>query len=111
MELERHLLTQPATFLFRITNPRRLWIMDFRTGMEIREVEVEEPVDTVIIISDADFTALAIGKLSGPWAFISGRMSVQGSILASTRLGGFFTSRVDLRERAEEAIKDAQHSR
>ena len=66
------------------------WWIEVKDGKyKIGRGKIENP-DVTMIASDDDWVALSDGKLSGPWAFLTGRLKIRGDRGVAKKLGEMF---------------------
>lgn len=66
------------------------WWIEVKDGKyKIARGKIENP-DVTMIASDDDWVALSDGKLSGPWAFLTGRLKIRGDRGVAKKLGEMF---------------------
>jgi putative sterol carrier protein len=56
---------------------------------KITRGRIDNP-DVTFIASDRDWVALSNGKLSGTWAFLTGRLKIRGDLALAKRLDEIF---------------------
>lgn len=80
-----------ARFQFSFSGPEGGdWFIEVKDGdCEIQPGKIEAP-DVTFRASDKDWVALSNGKLNGTWAFLSGRLKVQGDRGLARKLGEIF---------------------
>jgi putative sterol carrier protein len=79
-----------ASFQFNLTGDQSSnWVINMKNAAEVRQGEMEG-ADCTITISDADFVALATGKLNPMTAFSSGKLKVQGNPMVAMKLQSLF---------------------
>lgn len=74
-----------AVFAFKIKDGES-WIIDLKNGSG-KVYKGEGKADATITISDADFCALAEGKINGMQAFMQGKLKIQGNMMLAQKLG------------------------
>jgi len=74
-----------AVFAFKIKEGEN-WIIDLKNGSG-KVYKGEDKADATISISDADFVALAEGKMNGMQAFMQGKLKIQGNMMLAQKLG------------------------
>ncbi|KAF7727638.1 hypothetical protein EC973_007296 [Apophysomyces ossiformis] len=52
----------------------------------------KQKADAILSLKDADFVALATGKLNGQKAFMSGKLKIKGQIMLAMKLDNVFKS-------------------
>lgn len=65
------------------------WIEVRESKASIARGRIENP-DVTMIASDDDWVALSDGKLSGRWAFLTGRLKIRGNRGVAKKLGEMF---------------------
>jgi 3-hydroxyacyl-CoA dehydrogenase/3a,7a,12a-trihydroxy-5b-cholest-24-enoyl-CoA hydratase len=79
--------TVKTTFLFKLVSPASSWTVDLATPPgQVTEGTAGTPAVT-LEISDADFMAMATGKVEAMKLFSSGKLKISGDIMASQKLG------------------------
>ncbi len=79
-----------ASFQFNLTGEQKnSWVIDLKNAAEVRRGELPG-ADCTISMSDADFVALATGKLNPMAAFSSGKLKLQGNPMIAMKLQGLF---------------------
>ena len=80
-----------ARYQFSLTGPNGGdWWIEVKDGKyKIARGKIENP-DVTMIASDDDWVALSDGKLSGPWAFVTGRLKIRGDRAVAKKLGEMF---------------------
>ena len=81
-----------ARYQFVITGPTggNWWIIVNDGKCEIGKGIISAP-DLTLTVGDNDWVALANGKLSGMWAFLTGRLKVWGSLNIARKLDPMFS--------------------
>jgi len=74
-----------AVFQFKIKNGDS-WVIDLKNGAG-KVFKGEQKADATITISDADFCAMASGKLNGTQAFMQGKLKIAGNMMLAQKLG------------------------
>ncbi|KAL1920419.1 uncharacterized protein VTP21DRAFT_796 [Calcarisporiella thermophila] len=87
----RELLDQiNGVFEFQVKNAQgktQVWTADMKNdGTVVLGERSDLKPDVVVSLDDKDFTELASGKLSGPKAFMAGKLKVKGELLLAMRL-------------------------
>lgn len=79
-----------ASFQFNLTGEQSSsWVIDLKNGAEVRRGELPG-ADCTVTMSDADFVALATGKLNPMAAFSSGKLKLQGNPMTAMKLQSLF---------------------
>ena len=65
------------------------WVVDMKGAGEVRAGTAANP-DCTIAMSEADFVALAMGKLNPMAAFSSGKLKITGNPMTAMKLQGLF---------------------
>ena len=66
------------------------WWVEVNDGKcEMGKGKIDNP-DTTFIASDKDWVALSNGTLGGTWAYLTGRLKIQGDKKAARKLGEMF---------------------
>jgi putative sterol carrier protein len=66
------------------------WVFDVDNGtLRTRRGRADNP-DVTLITSDDDWVALSNGKLSGTWAYVTGRLKIRGDKGLAKKLGEIF---------------------
>ncbi|MFZ1770887.1 MAG: LLM class F420-dependent oxidoreductase [Caldilinea sp.] len=79
-----------ASFQFHLTGEQGgSWIVDMKDADEVRAGSIDH-ADCTITMSDADFVALAQGKLNPMTAFSSGKLKIQGNPMVAMKLQALF---------------------
>ena len=80
-----------ARYQFSLTGPNGGdWWIEVKDGnYKIARGKIENPHVTMVA-SDDDWVALSDGKLSGPWAFLTGRLKIRGDRGVAKQLGEMF---------------------
>lgn len=74
-----------AIFMFKIKGGDS-WVIDLKNGAG-KVYKGEDKADATITISDADFCAMADGKLNGTQAFMQGKLKIAGNMMLAQKLG------------------------
>lgn len=79
-----------ASFQFNLTGAQGgSWLVNLKDASEVRSGALSG-ADCTITMSDADFVALATGKLNPMAAFSSGKLKLQGNPMTAMKLQGLF---------------------
>ena len=79
-----------ASFQFNLTGAHGgAWVVNMKNAAEVRSGALDG-ADCTITMSDADFVALAQGRLNPMAAFSSGRLKLQGNPMVAMKLQGLF---------------------
>jgi putative sterol carrier protein len=79
-----------ASFQFHLTGEQGgSWIVDMKNAGEVRAGSIDN-ADCTITMNDADFVALAQGKLNPMTAFSSGKLKIQGNPMVAMKLQTLF---------------------
>lgn len=79
-----------ASFQFNLTGEQSSsWVIDLKNGAEVRRGELPG-ADCTVTMSNADFVALATGKLNPMAAFSSGKLKLQGNPMTAMKLQSLF---------------------
>lgn len=78
-------------YLFDLTGPQggKWWIEVKNNHCRFGRGPIDHP-DVTFIASDKDWVAIANGRLSGTWAFLTGRLRIHGSQTLARKLGEMF---------------------
>merc|ERR1719380_575654 len=85
-----------AVFCFKITGGKT-WVLDLKNGSG-KLTEGEGKADCTITIGDADFAAMAEGKLDGMQAFMGGKLKIAGNMMLAQKLGSIMDKAKELRK-------------
>jgi putative sterol carrier protein len=79
-----------ASFQFHLSGDQGgSWVVDMKNAGEVHSGSIEN-ADCIITMSDADFVALAQGKLNPMAAFSSGKLKLQGNPMVAMKLQSLF---------------------
>ena len=80
-----------ARYQFEISGARGgVWSIEVRDAhAHFQRAKIQNP-DVTLIVSDKDWVALSNDKLSGPWAYLTGRLKVRGNHLLARKLDELF---------------------
>lgn len=80
-----------ARYEFEISGPHGgVWSIEVKDARcQFRKEKITNP-DVVLTVSDKDWVALANDQLTGPWAYLTGRLKVRGSRLLARKLDELF---------------------
>jgi putative sterol carrier protein len=83
-----------ARYQFSISGPEggNWWVTVNDGKCEIGRGIIEAP-DVTLTVGAADWVAIANGKLSGTWAFLTGRLRIHGSFGTARKLDPMFSQR------------------
>lgn len=76
-----------AVFQFDISDGEK-FCLDLKNGTGSAEFGENPKADCTITISDADFVAMAEGKLDGMQAFMGGKLKIKGNMMLAQKLAG-----------------------
>ncbi|MDQ6809589.1 MAG: SCP2 sterol-binding domain-containing protein [Verrucomicrobiota bacterium] len=78
-------------YQFEITGPHGgIWSAEVNNGRcRIEKTKLEKP-DVTLIASDSDWVALSNGRLSGVWAYVSGRLKIRGDQSLARKMDELF---------------------
>ena len=80
-----------ALFQFHILGePGGAWVVDLKNGDGSVQPGTVDGADCTITMDDADFVALASGKLNPMAGFAQGKIKVQGNVMLATKLQSLF---------------------
>jgi putative sterol carrier protein len=66
------------------------WFIDVNDGrFKMNRGRIDHP-NVTFIASDRDWVALSNGKLSGTWAFLTGRLKIRGDLALAKKLNEIF---------------------
>lgn len=80
-----------ARYQFNISGPQGgdWWIIVNDGKCEMGKGSIETP-DVTFAVSDKDWVAISNGKLGGTWAYMTGRLKIQGSQNVARKLDDMF---------------------
>lgn len=80
-----------ARYQWEITGDRGgQWWIEVNDGwLKMGRGRVENP-NVTFVVSDKDWVAISNGKLSGTWAFVTGRLKIRGEQSTARKLDGMF---------------------
>merc|ERR1712217_7088 len=76
-----------AVFQLVVSDKDLKLCIDLKNGSGSATREVNEKADVTITMADADFAAMAAGKLDGMQAFMSGKLKIKGNMMLAQKLG------------------------
>jgi len=76
-----------TTFLFKLSAPESSWTIDFATPPGNVTSGAAGTPGCTLDISDADFMAMATGKVDAMKLFSTGKLKISGDVMASQKLG------------------------
>jgi 3-hydroxyacyl-CoA dehydrogenase/3a,7a,12a-trihydroxy-5b-cholest-24-enoyl-CoA hydratase len=79
--------TVKTTFLFNLSAPASSWTIDFATPPGNVTSGAAGTPGCTLDVSDADFMAMATGKVEAMKLFSTGKLKISGDIMASQKLG------------------------
>ena len=74
-----------GVFQFNLSKPASEWVVDCKKGTVSSGKAAK--ADVTLTLSDADFVAMAAGKLNGMQAFMSGKMKIKGNMGLAQKFG------------------------
>ena len=78
---------------FKLTKPESAWRLDLKTGKgTLTQGAGAGRADLTLTVSDADFAALAAGKLKPQAAFMRGKIKIKGNMGLAMKLQGVFAA-------------------
>jgi len=78
---------------FKLTKPDSAWRLDLKTGKgTLTQGAGSGKADLTLTVSDADFAALADGKLKAQAAFMRGKIKIKGNMGLAMKLQGVFAA-------------------
>ena len=74
-----------GVFQFNLSKPASEWVVDCKAAT-VKPGKAAK-ADVTLTLSDADFVAMAAGKLNGMQAFMSGKMKIKGNMALAQKFG------------------------
>merc|ERR1712068_55925 len=75
-----------AVFQFIISDADIKFVLDLKNGNGSAKFGEEGSADCTITMADADFLAMADGKLDGMQAFMGGKLKIKGNMMLAQKL-------------------------
>merc|ERR1739845_140319 len=77
-----------AIFQFVISDTDTKFFLDLKSGNGSADFGENASPDCTITMADADFLAMADGKLDGMQAFMGGKLKIKGNMMLAQKLAG-----------------------
>lgn len=80
-----------ARYQFELSGPHGgVWSIEVKDARcQFGKAKITNP-DVIVTVSDKDWVALSNDKLSGPWAYLTGRLKMRGSHVLARKLDELF---------------------
>ncbi|SAM08766.1 hypothetical protein [Absidia glauca] len=79
-------------FVLKANGKEEIFTVDVKKEGKVVRGKGNIKADAILTLNDADFVALAEGKLNGQKAYMSGKLKVKGQIMLAMKLDNVFKS-------------------
>ncbi|KAI8097042.1 sterol binding protein [Halteromyces radiatus] len=79
-------------FVLKANGKEEIFTVDVKKEGKVVRGKGNVKADAILTLNDADFVALAEGKLNGQKAYMSGKLKVKGQIMLAMKLDNVFKS-------------------
>jgi len=81
-------------FQLEVSNAEKqaaVWTIDMKKTGTVSKGPAKSKPDVTLILSDDVLYALAVGKLNGQKAYMTGKLKTKGNVMLATKLDGLFS--------------------